>query len=104
MSDLRAAIEAMRPYRSSKQWGDALDAVLALIPENRYVVDDHADGPHRHEGGLFVYPWDEPQWSVAPHPGEPHEFRTMCYRCGERGILHVAVITPSERVRVEDRG
>ena len=37
------------------------------------------------------------------HPGEPHDFRTVCGRCGKDGMLHVAVITDDEVVRIESR-
>jgi hypothetical protein len=47
-------------------------------------------------------------WGVVPfvpeyddHPGESHEFLTSCRRCGERGFLHVALITDKERVVIE---
>jgi hypothetical protein len=35
------------------------------------------------------------------HPGEPHEFTTVCSRCGENGYLNVAIITDLEVVKVE---
>ena len=41
--------------------------------------------------------------SRAPHPDTPHEFRTVCQRCGENGYLHVALITDLEVVKVETR-
>jgi len=44
-----------------------------------------------------------PAPTLDAHPGEPHEFRTVCQRCGENGYLHVAVITDLEVVKVEDR-
>ena len=37
---------------------------------------------------------------VAPHPGENHEFRTTCLRCGEPGYLFVAVHAPGETFTV----
>ena len=43
---------------------------------------------------------DEQTWQ--PHPGENHEFRTICRRCGEPGTLHVALIAPGEVVRIEE--
>lgn len=38
-----------------------------------------------------------------PHPGENHEFRTKCRRCGEFGMLHVALITDNEVVTITNR-
>jgi hypothetical protein len=38
---------------------------------------------------------------VEPHEGEPHEFRTICRRCGEPGFLHVSLITPQETVVIQ---
>lgn len=40
------------------------------------------------------------QPASEPHPGENHEFRTTCIRCGERGFLHVALIASDERVDI----
>jgi len=40
----------------------------------------------------------------VPHPEDPHEFRTVCQRCGERGFLNVALITDREVVRIEEKG
>lgn len=41
--------------------------------------------------------------ATAPHPGEPHDFRTTCTRCGETGMLVLSLITPDEQVRTEPR-
>lgn len=41
--------------------------------------------------------------ATTPHPGENHEFRTVCQRCGENGYLHVGVITDLEVVKIEPR-
>jgi hypothetical protein len=35
---------------------------------------------------------------VAPHPNQPHEFRTACIRCGEPGFLTISLATYDERV------
>ena len=40
--------------------------------------------------------------AAQAHYGEPHEFRTICRRCGEPGMLHVSIITPDERVDIRD--
>ena len=44
----------------------------------------------------------QPSAAVAEHPGEHHEFRTTCLRCGKPGMLHISVITPNERVDITD--
>jgi hypothetical protein len=36
--------------------------------------------------------------TVAPHPNQPHEFRTACIRCGEPGFLTISLATYDERV------
>ena len=43
---------------------------------------------------------NEPPLTPERHPGEPHEFRCTCLRCGEPGMLHVAFITPGEEVKI----
>ena len=40
---------------------------------------------------------------VAPHPGEHHEFRTTCLRCGEPGWLHVSLLGPDETFTIASR-
>lgn len=61
----------------------ALDAAFAASP---YVEIDRDKTP-----------------GTEPHPDEPHEFRTVCRRCGEDGHLFVAIITDDEVVRIEPR-
>lgn len=41
--------------------------------------------------------------AAAPHPDMPHEFSTVCRLCGERGFLHVALITDLDVVKIEPR-
>ena len=36
-----------------------------------------------------------------PHPGENHEFRTTCLRCGESGYLNISLIGPDQEIRIE---
>jgi hypothetical protein len=36
-----------------------------------------------------------------PHPGEPHQFRTECIKCGAWGQLFVAILGPDEQARIE---
>jgi hypothetical protein len=38
--------------------------------------------------------------TTGAHPGEPHEFRTTCLRCGKPGMLHVSLITADETVTI----
>jgi hypothetical protein len=37
----------------------------------------------------------------SKHPGEQHQFRTVCIECGEHGQLFIAVFGPDERPRIE---
>jgi hypothetical protein len=37
----------------------------------------------------------------APHPGEQHEFKTKCIKCGDYGQLFVAILGSDERARIE---
>lgn len=38
-----------------------------------------------------------------PHPGEPHEFRATCSRCGEPGMVNLSIVAWDERVEVVRR-
>ncbi len=40
---------------------------------------------------------------AEPHPDEPHEFRTTCLRCGEKGFLHMVLITSDQTVTIVER-
>lgn len=41
--------------------------------------------------------------STTPHPGEQHEFRTNCRRCGEPGMLNISLIAPDETITIAPR-
>jgi hypothetical protein len=78
VTDLRAAIEALAGVECFPEDGFEgrlvhRAAVLDLIPEH------------------------------TPHPGEPHQFRVECERCGEPGHLFVAILGPTEEARITER-
>lgn len=91
----------------------ALDAIRADLAANaalraaaQLVMDEHRKGYWSVAAlnaledalnGSAEHPFS------AAHPGTPHEFRTMCQRCGENGYLHVALITDLEVVHIEPR-
>lgn len=70
-------------------------------PRCELHTDEAVDWVRRVEPELLNA--DRNSLSVMAHPGEPHEFRTKCRRCGEYGMLNVALITDNEVVRIEPR-
>lgn len=68
---------------------DAFEFVLRVEPE---LVEAYCAARAKDPGAT----------GLRAHPGEPHEFKTTCLRCGEYGYLHVAVITDLEVVKIED--
>jgi hypothetical protein len=40
----------------------------------------------------------------APHPGEQHQFKTECSKCGAWGQLFVAIIGPDEQALIQQIG
>jgi hypothetical protein len=67
---------------------------------DRWCGDPHVHVGHDECEGVRLVA--EPGLREA-HPGEPHDFRTTCQRCGEAGFLHVSLITDLEVVKIEDR-
>lgn len=78
-ADLRAAYAEYA--RSSEGAGSIQSRVVQRLVEACYYEIRGSDG----------------------HPGEPHEFRTYCRRCGEPGRLHVSLITDDELVEIKPR-
>jgi hypothetical protein len=44
---------------------------------------------------------DKAEPKYAPHPNENHEFDIICSKCGQYGMLNVALITPDEKVSIQ---
>jgi hypothetical protein len=53
--------------------------------------------------GMGNHSHDHPDIVAKPHPGQPHDFRTRCLRCGEPGVINLSLITPDESVNIEMR-
>jgi hypothetical protein len=91
------------------KWGPALwlgDRCVARIyatVEDSRITPEEPEPRWLRDAMVFVNAVNGRQIDVEAHPDEPHEFRTTCLRCGEKGFLNVALITSDQTVVIVDR-
>jgi len=92
----------MTEYRRGWEAGHAVHTCTCGDPSAEPQIYSEPDRQAAYKAG-----WDDAKAvisevivKVGPHPGEHHDFRTTCLKCGENGMLHIAVITADENVVV----
>jgi|GEM_PF-6458059 hypothetical protein len=71
----------------------------------RWLADPQVTRIGRDDVARLVATLDEARGDDPPpegaHPGEPHDFRAACTRCGEPGTVNLSILAPGEVLRIE---